>query len=365
LEEELRRRDAIISRLRETTEAEARVQDERIDSLERQIEQLVEISSRDVARRHPSKSSRGYEKSARVEMSALRELVARVIAEKDRLSAENRNLRDMIVKQQDYQESPRQVMATPSEAPVSRGPPTVDDNVTVHEDDSVSQQGCDESHQSQSHHASSENLEESFLSIVPISNEESLDESYKNICDREEEAEKVKRSQHSAALKMSCRACHKGHSHLKYAATYNVDANDRHAMVKLMKAHYAVIWRMVQEQRSQDCDGASICSAAHPDEFFGKENDFQSSSLARHLSKHCLNLETEGEVRRWCAENIKVEIPKDRTHKSSKSRKAANDAASKRDPPSRGSREDAKKKKSSFFDRKREERSRRERQGRI
>ena len=97
LEQQLDERDDTISDLRQALERE----DERVTRLELQVGTLVELSSKEIARQEATKknkdsasTSRSSKKTndkhqdpeteAKLEISALQELLARVIAEKDR-----------------------------------------------------------------------------------------------------------------------------------------------------------------------------------------------------------------------------------------------------------------------------------------
>lgn len=109
LQQQLHQKDLAISQLRQSMETSERAQLERVALLERQLEQLVELSECD--RAIEGKSSITFLKSrrapqhnddtnnARDESAALQELLVRVLAEKDNLKFQNENLRKIISKQ--------------------------------------------------------------------------------------------------------------------------------------------------------------------------------------------------------------------------------------------------------------------------
>lgn len=106
----LHRNNRSISRLRDTMTAIEKVRPERVASLERQVELALEMSSRsksihqgdyDLASRsgHPGKyyDQRGYPHGDSLEISAMRELLSRVLAEKNRLEIHNENLKELLI----------------------------------------------------------------------------------------------------------------------------------------------------------------------------------------------------------------------------------------------------------------------------
>ena len=81
-----------------------------------------------------------------------------------------------------------------------------------------------------------------------------------------------------------------------------------------MKAHYHQVWEIIQqhEHATKDAgDGvASISSSVHEDELLsqGLDGDFPTSSLSRHLAKHCQYMENEREALKWLMKNVRVEM---------------------------------------------------------
>lgn len=84
-------------------------------------------------------------------------------------------------------------------------------------------------------------------------------------------------------------------------------------LTKVLKTHYRLIWSIIQHHEA--CDDASISSSVHEDELLNQHsnmtsNEWLSSSLARHIAKHCQGLENEVAVMKWCMKNVRVEIQK-------------------------------------------------------
>ena len=113
VERQLQQKDAAIYQLCQTMEASEKVQSVRIYLLERQLEQLVELSSSECAAYQgcktsspllnlPKKSNDSHHRGtkehqeAKIEISLLQDLLARVVTEKDRSSFENDNLKSLL-----------------------------------------------------------------------------------------------------------------------------------------------------------------------------------------------------------------------------------------------------------------------------
>ena len=92
---------------------------------------------------------------------------------------------------------------------------------------------------------------------------------------------------------MTCRSCKVNHSNLKYAGNFTTSEVKKELKGNL-RAHYRQVYDLVQDGFVYGGDSSSI--------------DFPSSSLARHVAKHCLDLSSEKEVIEWCMKNIRVEI---------------------------------------------------------
>ena len=108
---------------------------------------------------------------------------------------------------------------------------------------------------------------------------------------------------------MSCRNCQSNHSHIKYMGKCNTAPypDTQTALKETLEHHFTQIWDIIQDHD----DSGSISSGVHADELSREEANismFPSSSLARHLAKHCQVFGTNGKCAQWCKENIKVEV---------------------------------------------------------
>ena len=161
---------------------------------------------------------------------------------------------------------------------------------------------------------------------------------------------------------MSCRECHSGYTHLPYKSEIAIpesstSANSgedevvdpRKQMLKTIKKHYRKVWSIIEHHEEQwtkgllsddnenDNDAYSISSSVREDEHAQVFNssagglEFESSSLARHLAKHCQPFSRERDVLKWCLRNVRVEVQQQplqrRASQSSGSRGEDNESA--------------------------------------
>ena len=329
LEQQLDEKDDTISGLRQALERE----DERVTRLELQVGTLVELSSKEIVRQKakktkgsassPSSSSKktdakhqDTETEAKLEISALQELLARVMAEKDRFQHHNNTLRGLLQKRNrpkcDTDRLAKSLDSCPSD---------------------IEDWGLEENSKKQeiTKSKSQDALHERKLKRRP-SREFSKDSSSKSM--RNKNQDKPKRSPSrpektvqvtelnrdsiftqnkvSYLYQMSCRNCTHSHCHIPYSSTFATDGDARKEMPKILKKHYRQVWRIVQLHRAS-ADTASITSSVHEDEWLRSDSlntFFPSSSFASHLAKHCSSLESEGDVLKYCMDCVKVEMQK-------------------------------------------------------
>lgn len=272
LEKEVRNRDILIDSLRQTMEIHEKGNEGRVQLLENQLERLVEIHTNNASTEPLSdfvkktrldtdtSNTEGEKKDPTYEISVLEQLLVRVLAEKDKLLFENQNLRAIL----------REIESTTSGS--NAIPPE-----TIHEE-------CREEQ-----FQDSDIGQNSSDGIVTDDESKPTEEKYDRVL-----------------YQLSCRNCQKNHSHIKYMGTCTGNVSDtQEALERMLEQHYFQIWKIVQEEDE------SISSSVHSDELNGIESNisrFSSSSLARHIAKHCQPFSNETDVLEWCRDNIKVEI---------------------------------------------------------
>ena len=395
LERTLKQREETISHLRSAMELE----DERVTRLELQIGRLVELSSPDRIREQRTQSRRESQASAgsggvatrrrsscnltaeeeqheaKLEITALNELLARVIAEKDRLGYENNNLKSLLRDQSRAQSK----VCSKSFTSGARGnvmPSSIDalDKSLIEaeakaasskvykpkggrrktdktaEDDSSQEDGDKKAkvQQLQQQLQQREVSPKREVSPQPAKRETSepaaARPATKSISFHDAPSPPVvsqapakstsfhvtaqapaqassfhangsieeEEEQQSILYQMSCKNCHSGCQHLKFMSSFTaIDAKKE--LTKVLKMHYRQIWIILQHHEA--CDDASISSSVHEEELLNQHsnmtsNDWLSSSLARHIAKHCQHLENEVAVMKWCMKNVRVEIQK-------------------------------------------------------
>jgi len=274
LENEVQNRDILINSLRQTVEISDKANEDRVQLLENQLERLVEMktpagspnsSSQLLCEFGTNRGGRDTESAGsngedeNNEVSVLEQLLVRVLAEKDKLLFENQNLRTILRESEII--------------PLDR-----------------SRTSREEHRRERKENDSSNNTDESKPA--------------------EEEIEYYR-----VLYQMSHKNCQKNHRHIKYTgACTGSAAETQQALKRIMEQHFSDIWNIIQDEEG------SISSSVHPDELNGQDLNyiapFQSSSLARHVAKHCEAFSNEGEVLQWCRENIKVEIQQGLDEKS-------------------------------------------------
>ena len=286
LEQQLQQKDETISQLFRTLEAEEKVQADRIDLLERQLEQLVEMSSGECAGHAKPISSLPPKKDAdlaqvSMEVSALQELLTRVIAEKDRLSFVNDNLKNVL---QENSSSSSEKSESKSKFPSS-----IDKMVSM-------------IHKKRKKKGRKEEDEEDEASGDKCQEDDTSEESKpKN------KGTSAAQDQYAALYQMTCRSCGMDHcsSHrIKYVGSYTATSHDnaRQELAETLESHFTQVWKLMQQQGRRGSASSSSDS--------GDKDQFASSPLAKHIAKHCKSLSTEEEVLKWCMDNIKVEVQK-------------------------------------------------------
>mmetsp|Transcript_40754 Transcript_40754/g.74571 ORF Transcript_40754/g.74571 Transcript_40754/m.74571 type:complete len:410 (-) Transcript_40754:74-1303(-) len=306
LQRQLNQKDKAISQLRQTMEAGEKVQSERITLLERQLELLVEFSSSECARQrkttispNPKKNDQHFNSSpqndshddtqehqVKLEISALQELLARVVAEKDRLGFENDNLKWLLKQCNVGHPSSRCNMPS-----------------SIGELDSMINKEREKKCQGKSNGQC--NIDSNEERQGGASNDIDAKDEPKNENDSPSTAAEV---HHSVLYQLTCQHCPKDHSHLKYMGVYSATSadNTKRGLPKLLEMHFSHVWKMIQEENG------SLSPISHDEEWNEEINGcgFSTSSLARHLVKHCQGFSNEKEVLKWCMNNIKVEIQK-------------------------------------------------------
>mmetsp|Transcript_9032 Transcript_9032/g.19093 ORF Transcript_9032/g.19093 Transcript_9032/m.19093 type:complete len:441 (-) Transcript_9032:102-1424(-) len=328
LEEQLQQRDKTISQLHQTMEASEKVQSNRIYLLERQLEELVELSASDCAARRGrsvslshnphtfEKNEQGYiakdhdshdqeiqgHQEAKIEISALQELLARVIAEKDRLRFKNDNLKLILLERRGS--TAACYPSTISES--STIPSSIQelDNVIRHNEHKLMSQinavGYDgqnldpdkERCQEQEHRSSGIN----HMNAEPNKNKFSTPA--------------LPEEQHMALYQMSCRNCPTDQSNVKYyRGCCSTTNNNTQALTSVVMHHFSQVCKMVQQQHYENGYESNPEISNSSNDERKNSGSFQSSSLARHLvMEHCQRFFKEEEVLKWCMENVKVEI---------------------------------------------------------
>ena len=308
LQRQLNQKDKAISQLRQTMEAGEKVQSERITLLERQLERLVELSSSECARQrkttlspNPKKNDQQFNSSpqddsdddtqehqVKLEISVLQELLARVVAEKDRLGFENDNLKSLL------KERNAQAGHSSSRCNMPSSIGELDSMINKEHEKKCRGKGNGQC-----------NLDSNDERQGGASNDIDAKDEPKNANDSPSTAAEVHRS---VLYQMTCRHCPKDHSHLKYMGVYTTTSadNTKRGLTRILETHFSHVWKMIQEEN------VILSPSIHVEEWNEERNScgFPTSSLARHLVKHCQGFSNEKEVLKWCMSNIKVEIQK-------------------------------------------------------
>lgn len=290
-ESQLRQKDEVIASLCKTMRATEKImqaseeaQSKRTAMLELQIEQLVEASSSAERARLGGAKAKATPSFTAIpssgddndhvhalnellgQVSSLKELLARVLAEKDKLKAENNNLKQVFKKEKGDKMSNKKK---------SRRKAMDDSLLDVYD-------GC--------HNMS-----------ISVNDLHDLDVS-------ELELDEVTTHGRTPPIHylLSCGSCRNNHSHIKYSGSYTPKStNFARELPDVLVAHYSQVWKMMH-----DADNF-LSSSVHLEEFMGKVNatgGFPSSSFARHLVKHCKDCDNEAEVVNWCVKNVRVEV---------------------------------------------------------
>eukprot|EP00581_Thalassiosira_minuscula_P016382 CAMPEP_0183714862 /NCGR_PEP_ID=MMETSP0737-20130205/9284_1 /TAXON_ID=385413 /ORGANISM="Thalassiosira miniscula, Strain CCMP1093" /LENGTH=408 /DNA_ID=CAMNT_0025943885 /DNA_START=206 /DNA_END=1432 /DNA_ORIENTATION=- len=302
LEGHLSEKEKTISQL----QAAETLQSERIASLERQLERLVELSSRECARqektamsKHKNTSERSDSSSRdevagsrdvnREEISALQELLARVVAEKDRLLFENNNLKSLLQHH--------------TIVPSSNMPPTIRelDSMIKKENKKNNKKSKGKSKKCLVNEISNDNNGDT-LNSSNSKNDPKIEN--ENPTTPAEEIEQ------SILYQMTCRE----DCNLKYVGVYNSTDIGNEGLKKLLQMHFSQIWIMIQEIKGNESSDILIAN-------LNKESNscncsFDESSLAKYLVEHCRGCSTEKDVLKFCMTNVKVEIQKAESSKS-------------------------------------------------
>ena len=284
LEKEVANRDILIESLRKSMEVQEKASEERELRLEHQLEKLVEVETKvatdpNILNEKPRQDKVNKKgKGPAYEISTLEQLLARVLAEKDKLLVENQNLLALM----------KRMKSTPASAPPQTNGHTVSPASSPPINPSASPRGVVEHVQDDTFRSYSDNVEDDSHESSP--KDPSNDEN-------------------RVLYQLSCRNCQKNHNHVKYMGA--CDGHGIDAQVNLKRAlekHFAEVWKIV---RNAD-DGASITSDVHRDEWMNREdssNDWMDSSLARHIaSRHCQKFSNEVDVSNWCMDNVRVEM---------------------------------------------------------
>eukprot|EP00581_Thalassiosira_minuscula_P002699 CAMPEP_0183746478 /NCGR_PEP_ID=MMETSP0737-20130205/66776_1 /TAXON_ID=385413 /ORGANISM="Thalassiosira miniscula, Strain CCMP1093" /LENGTH=580 /DNA_ID=CAMNT_0025982173 /DNA_START=128 /DNA_END=1870 /DNA_ORIENTATION=- len=323
LEKGVQQREVVIDSQRQTMEIQEKASEERVRLLEDQLERLVEMTVKaasstgisfvsstrpmsDFDHVTPLDVGKSHGNDPTYEVSILETLLARVLAEKDKLMFENQNLRTVLKE-------------TGSSVAVSD---TVDEiypeNIQHQEEQFMNIGNNPENIQHQ---------EEQFMDIGNNDHRESErvdinqktnppDERYtENVQKQEEQFMGIGNNGHNESehvdeqyeyyrvlYKISCRNCQQNHSHINYMGS----CTGKWALKDVLNQHFCQVCEIVQEQ-----NGKSISSSVCSDELKMRESDvnqFLSSSLGRHLAKHCQTFSNEKDVIKWCHDNVKVEV---------------------------------------------------------
>ena len=302
LERQLQERDAIISTMLE-------VEDERKSCLEHQIELLIELSSKQRAdtseslprKKHSARSviedisSFPSEEIRRdKELAALHELLARIIAEKDRLKHETESLKQLIKMQNRPKRAPRLTRSL-GDCPLSIDElydnlKEISRNMKSARDDAPDKPKTPSTETRDTPSQKGSTKAKANLSRDKISN----------------------RNKVTYLYQMSCRECDCSHCHIPYSSVF-VTANDaQKEMPKILKKHYKRVWQIVQHLKEDDATD-SISPSVHKSRLKkdqASNSGFPSSSFGRHLVKHCSSCNSESDVLQWCIKNVKIEMQK-------------------------------------------------------
>lgn len=270
LEKEVENRDIVIDSLREMMEMQDKANEEKVQLLENQLERLVEMTTSTNPHeidRKPSQDTSinsktdGERNDPAYEVSVLEQLLARVLAEKDKFKFENQNLRSVL------KETKSPALISP-EKWHGEG-----------QGDGIQQSDC-----------ATNEPNNVAVGIQPKPKD--------GVCEH-----------YSFLYQMSCRNCQESHAGVKYVGKCDGNGTDTQKVLKrILSQHFSQVWTLVQEEN------ARLSSSGHGDELSESSHassdvsDFPSSSLAKHVAKHCGKFWSEGDVATWCKDNIKVEI---------------------------------------------------------
>ena len=284
LQREVEQRDTLIESLRKTMEMQEKGSEDRVQLLEDQLERLVEMrttafdkNSNQILPPTPSGAKDKSKRDPVHEVAVLEQLLARILAEKDKLLFENQNLKSVMQGTQYQQQQQSNIKGyNPKEQ-------------------KEQQAVVDKSHILSKH-----------TNHTTIDDNTNLSDP-KTVEDGEHATDD--NSAYTLRYQMSCRNCHSNHSHIKYMGKCNTSPypNTQTALKETLEHHFTQIWDIVQEHD----DSISISSDVHADELSREEANismFPNSSLARHLAKHCQVFGGRGKCAQWCKENIKVEV---------------------------------------------------------
>jgi len=282
LEIEAAARGELIDSLRQMMVLQETAGEERVKLLEHQLERLVEMNTRvasDDASNDVSNQlqldlgktkDKTEDKDAAYEIVSLEQLLARVLAEKDKLLFENQNMKSILQ---------------------GGDPASLASNINSPKEYQV-------------------RFEEN---VPPVKGMGPRRQSDSNLSAHNEQRahneKKPKSEQIAIPYQMYCKMRPKNHRHIKYRGVYygNKAESQQEALKKMLEDHFYHVWKM-----SLDGEG-SLSSSVHADEWHSKESGsaaiaFQSSSLARHIANHCQPFSSREDVSKWCKDNVKVEV---------------------------------------------------------
>ena len=290
------------SQLLQTMEASEKAHKERTGLSERQLERLLDLSSSDRATLWGSKDpslplnlangdarpdvveDNGERQEATDEIAALQEMLAKVVAEKDRLILRNDDLESML------------------ESGNSRGdhgdgeaPSNLDelDYMIEELDSAISRErktkrwdDGEDRRRDQHLDANDEWFQEDYHSEDIHHIQQDPPESY---------AEPV-----TVLYKVSCRDCPTDEPDVNYVGCLSTTSDSTaQDLITVVSHHYSQVWDMVQHGGSVPLD-------------MEDGDSFPSSSLATWLvTEHGGQFSEEEEVLQWCMDNLKVEIKED------------------------------------------------------
>jgi len=306
LEKGVQQREVVIDSQRQTMEIQEKASEERVRLLEDQLERLVEMTVKaasstgisfvsstrpmsDFDHVTPLDVGKSHGNDPTYEVSILETLLARVLAEKDKLMFENQNLRTVLKE-------------TGSSVAVSDTVDEIYPENIQHQEEQFMDIGNND-------HRESERVDINQKTNPP-------DERYtENVQKQEEQFMGIGNNGHNESehvdeqyeyyrvlYKISCRNCQQNHSHINYMGS----CTGKWALKDVLNQHFCQVCEIVQEQ-----NGKSISSSVCSDELKMRESDvnqFLSSSLGRHLAKHCQTFSNEKDVIKWCHDNVKVEV---------------------------------------------------------